>query len=82
MALFFRINDPDQAIHFGEKADMCYLCLKKESEGKSNMIDAKRKLAGRLENKKIVKIRYRGSDMVLCKECVKELVTELGGDEE
>lgn len=75
------LNDKDAIVQYGNSQDVCIHCLKRETQTKP-FGQAERDLAGKLESKKILRLRWRGTEYVLCKECAKAAVEQLeaGGE--
>ena len=76
MALHDGLNNPNSLVQFGGRLDICIHCLKKL--GKEKGIDAaNRELLGALEGRRVLKLRWRGTEYVMCESCAKEALEEL-----
>lgn len=71
-------NQNSKIIQFAKDDDYCILCGK-DIKGPS-MVDVERKLKGKLYGKKIFKLNYRGTFICLCKDHIKQIYDDLGGD--
>ena len=76
MGLLNGLNDKDSIVQYGNRQDVCIHCLKKLSKTQS-IGSAELALAGKLEGQKILKLRWRGTEFVLCRECAQAAIDQL-----
>lgn len=64
-------------LQFGNRSDVCELTARKISrEEKRDIMAVRRELRGKLEGKKVVKIRHSGADLVISLEMIHALAKE------
>lgn len=57
-------------------ADFCDRCLSKKMKSK-NRYEAEDSLEGKIEHQIVFSIKKRGTEVILCKKCIKELYDEI-----
>lgn len=79
MAMFDSADsDPNKVVRWGNYSDVCLLCLREKiQEEKKDVVRVRKELSGKLLNKKVVKIRHGGTDIVLCEDHIKESYDEI-----
>ena len=84
MAMLYGLNGDNDVVLWGNKQDVCHLCLREEynKEKKGGLVEIRRKLEGRLENKKVVKLKQSGAYVVLCLEHIHKIAKDNPLEEE
>lgn len=79
MALFENENgDLLEIVKWGNYSDCCLICLReKMEEEKIGNVQARKELTGKLLDKKVIKIRHSGTDVVVCKEHWQKAIDKL-----
>lgn len=82
MALFENENgDLLEIVKWGNYSDCCLICLReKMEEEKIGNVQARKELTGKLLDKKVIKIRHSGTDVVVCKEHWQKAIDKLNGN--
>ncbi len=67
MGMFEGINDAKSSAQFGNRGDICALCLEeKVGKEKEGFAIARNKLKGMLEGKKVIRVRESGTSICIC----------------
>ena len=74
MSAIFDINDRSKPVQFAGRLDYCFQCAKKKTiEENIAAGEAEIILRGKLEGKKAMVINWRGTRIVMCEKCAKEI---------
>lgn len=79
MAYFENPNaDARKLVKWGNYGDVCLLCLRdKMDEEKCDSVKAHKELTGKLETEKVLKIRHSGNDIVICRDHIRKVLSEM-----
>ena len=77
MGLFSGLNDVKSLVQYGSRGDICALCLRDTAaKEKVDLAIARNKLKGKLEGKRIVKVRQSGADVIICLNHIHKIAAE------
>lgn len=78
MAVIGGLNNEKDLVNYGNRNDVCVLCRRDLSNKKGilDRIALDRELKGKLNGKKVVKIKHSGHDIVICMDHIRKLAQE------
>ncbi|MED1125380.1 hypothetical protein [Bacillus atrophaeus] len=77
MGLFNGVNNVGSLVQFGNRGDVCVLTARELAvQEKIDIGQARMKLRGHLEGKRIVKIRQSGADIVISLDAIHKIAEE------
>lgn len=77
MGMMEGLNKSNSLIHFGNRGDVCHLCLKEKCiEEKTDTGNMRIKMKGEFEGKKVIKIRHSGADVIICLDHIHKIAEE------